>query len=342
MKRVICKLAAIKDDVRQWSLVSLLALISLVSAPAQASGPQEWLQRMLEARQELSYRGAFIYSRGDEMSSMKVFHRTQDGVEKERLVAMDGEMREIIRDGDMLICVFPGGKQVRLEQAAYTGPFPGAVLNGGSDVHSVYELRMAGEERVAGHDVLKMAVMAKDQYRYSYYLWLEKNSGMLLKSLLTNRKGEVLEHFQYTVLELGAQVTDQELAPSMPKADVKSVKPEQEEAPDALPEQWTPAWLPKGFSMSPNVTKRNDVMPGDMRTQVYGDGLTMFSIFVEENNPQAMPEGASRMGATTAYSKHIKQGDMTYVITVVGEVPIETVKRVADNMKSSPSAGDAS
>ena len=53
-----------------------------------------------------------------------------------------------------------------------------------------------------------------------------------------------------------------------------------------------------------------------MDSVVFSDGLASFTIFVEPESGQSIPEGGGR-GATTAYTI-IHKG---MVITVVGEVP---------------------
>ena len=61
---------------------------------------------------------------------------------------------------------------------------------------------------------------------------------------------------------------------------------------------------------------------------VYSDGLAAFSVFIE-----AMPEGGaanvvSRRGATVVLT-HAKSGGGGHLVTVVGEVPVATARRVA-------------
>ena len=45
-----------------------------------------------------------------------------------------------------------------------------------------------------------------------------------------------------------------------------------------------------------------------------------------------MPTGASRIGATTVYMKQLSVDDIAFFVTVVGEVPPTTARKVAESV----------
>ncbi|WP_020405552.1 MucB/RseB C-terminal domain-containing protein [Hahella ganghwensis] len=318
--------------IRMMFSALVLWALSMSSQAMGSKDPADWLERMVEARKSETYSGTFVYSRGDEMSSMRVVHRLKNGVEQERLIALDGEPREIVRNGERVICIFPGNEQVELEQALPVGPFSAGIAGDIAPLASVYSISVAGMERLAGHEVVKVALMAKDTFRYSYLLWLEKQSGLLVKSMLTGKEGEILERFQFTELEIGKPVSDDEFTEIL-QGGVTSHLGQAQAEEKPIPYRWEPGWLPQGFSPAPYVSKTNNVMPEKSRSRIYTDGLTLFTVFVEPVAEAGMPEGASKMGATSAYSRYMDVDSIRYVVTVVGEVPIETAKKVADNMR---------
>jgi len=330
-------------------LVAIFVLLSVLVTAVYAKDsvdPADWLDRMVVARKNQSYSGTFVFGHGDEMSSMKVMHRLQNGIEQERLIALDGEPREIIRKGDKVTCIYPGKAPVELEQVLPKNSFAGGYIGGVAPMPTAYSFSVAGMERLAGYAVVKVAVMAKDKFRYSYLLWLEKETGLMVKSMLTGADGEVLEHFQFTTLMLGGEIDDPEFYQGSHVDSPGSViehsdaavsgslspGPAESQQPP-LGVKWRPGWMPQGFALAPFMSKANNVMPETSRSQVFTDGLTLFSVFVDTQEEAEMPEGGSRMGATSAYSRYFDLGTEHYVVTVVGEVPIETVKKVADNMR---------
>ena len=73
-----------------------------------------------------------------------------------------------------------------------------------SQLASWYDLRLVGESRVAGRPAVVLAVTPRDQHRYGFELHLDRDTGLPLKSLLLNEKGQLLERFQFTQLNTGA------------------------------------------------------------------------------------------------------------------------------------------
>lgn len=289
-----------------------------------------WLERMTDAMRTQNYRGIFVYSRGNTSSSMKVMHRFKNGVDRERLVQLDGEMGEILRTGDELVCVLPGNKVVSLDQSIPSGPFAGAFARRLMPNKAYYRISLSGEDRVAGHQAVKVAVMAKDANRYSYVLWLEKPSGLLLRSHLINAKGEVLEQFNYTSLELDATISDAELeSKNIGEAYSHESVPSIRGGKDWTAKvDWRIGWLPDGFMSVNKAVQSGDGLQSS-NVQVFTDGLASFSVFIESPSDNSMPEGATVIGATVAYAHRLQWQDQEYRVTVVGEVPIKTAIHVA-------------
>ncbi len=292
-----------------------------------------WFERMVVAMQTQSYRGVFVYSRGDISSSMKVIHRYKDGEDREKLVQLDGEMGEILRTGDEVVCVLPGNRIISLEQSIPSGPFAGAFARTLMPKKEHYMITLEGEDRVAGHLAVKIAVMAKDSYRYNYLLWLEKSSGLLLKSMLVSSSGEVLERFHYTSLELADDISDAELAPNNPGAvySHESLPSIQKSGEWPSKMAWRIDWLPDGFiPVNKGLSGKGVVSSGNV--QVFTDGLASFSVFIEKPGKENMPEGVSVIGATVAYAHRLKWKNHDYMVTVVGEVPVAAAMKVAEKV----------
>ena len=57
------------------------------------------------------------------------------------------------------------------------------------------------------------------------------------------------------------------------------------------------------------------------------DGVSTVSVFVEETH-QKRPQTFMNMGATVAGEQSIKVDDRTYLLTLVGEVPVITIQRL--------------
>jgi sigma-E factor negative regulatory protein RseB len=63
---------------------------------------------------------------------------------------------------------------------------------------------------------------------------------------------------------------------------------------------------------------------------VYSDGMASVSVFIDRADVELVaPEGPSRIGAAHAYTTRV--GD--HVVTAMGEVPLTTVRMIAESVE---------
>lgn len=314
-------------------LFSLACGFGMLPAHGEESGRDEARQRLEnleEALEQTSYRGVFVYARGADVNAMRIVHRYQDGTVRERLSQLDGGNGEILRHGDEVVCILPNRGRLKLNALIPAGPFAGAFSDRLRPVSSWYEPEQLEDGRIAGHDAVVVAVNAKDRHRYSYRLWLERDTGILLKSQVRDGEGQVLERFQFTQLEITDGITDAELEVPTSGRQVQRIAsakhPAQESASSDQTGSWEPGWTPDGFMAFANTADKG------YRLTAYSDGIASFSVFVKPMGDINMPVGASRIGATTAYLHKISVEGLVYLVTVVGEIPPETAMRVAESV----------
>lgn len=310
-----------------WPLLLVLALLTWLR-PVVADTPltaEDWLMKMGPALKMTTYRGVFVYSRGDQVSSMMIAHRYRDGQVEERLVQQDGANGEILRRGNRVICVLPDQGRIQLDQVIPSGPFAEAFSSQLTPMGRWYRPDLLGEDRVAGYGAVVIALNPRDEHRYGYRLWLESETGLLLKSQV--RQGdEVLERFQFTTLEITDELPDSEFEI---QSDGRTAELFSPAAPAGVIEPgrmrgWTLGWQPEGFV--PAASPRS----GDGPAFAFSDGLATFSVFVEAVGDLDMPTGVSRIGATSVYMH--RSGDDGHLITVIGEIPPATAMRVAQSV----------
>lgn len=290
--------------------------------------PELWLKKMQLASMQENYQGTFMFTRGDMSSSMSIVHRYQDGEEQELLKQLDGEMGEIVRQGSEVRCVFPDNRVVQLEKAKYSNKIVQSFSNFMPDQKN-YRLQHLGECRQVNRPCIKLAIKAVDKHRYSYFLWLDKQTGLLLRSDLKNHEGTDLERFQYTNISFPEQISDNALAPMNAGALVEHVMipSVQKDIAWPLALKWESNWNPPGFMpISSHLQNDENVL-------IFSDGLANYSIFIEKITKNGMPEGASQVGATVAYAQSLSHKSHEYSVTVIGEIPAMTAMLVAESVK---------
>ena len=177
----------------------VFAVVTSLAATAYAEDASTLLMKMNKAFAIENYDGMFTYFTGDDLASLRVVHKVVDGVQKERLVHLNGAPREIIRLGEEVVCIVqPGDDIAVLEDSIPAGPFARAFVREFERVSDSYVVTTAGEGRVAGRSATRVAVTPRDAYRYGYRLWLDQETALLLRSDLVSAEGERLEVFQFS------------------------------------------------------------------------------------------------------------------------------------------------
>jgi sigma-E factor negative regulatory protein RseB len=308
--------------------VWLLSFVAASTAYALDDLPSvtNLLKRMAEANRHLSYQGVFSYEHGGALKTVKVFHSVRDGQEIERIIHLSGPKREVVRRGNDLNCQ-------RLGDAMLRGTVVGLSSYSATHIETYYNLYKREEDRIAGRNVDVIHVVPKDSFRYGYALGIDKKTGLLLQSMLIGNNKRVLERFQFVDISIGPLVDDMVLEPTnsdhhqvsleaSPCLDDKSTEP------PSFSGNWQSGWLPPGFALSGNHTDSYT----HRETLVFTDGLAVFSIFIDSGNGINMPMMQAQRGATVAFLNQVEEEEKTYTICVVGEIPAETAKKVAQSM----------
>lgn len=308
-----------------------LLLSSLAAAALAEEDPRQWLLRMTMAVEDLNYEGSLVHMHGGEADILRIVHRVQDGKVAERITAVDGKGREIIRMDEQVTCILPDQMAIHVEprdaDARDQSPLQGSLPSVETLDEKLYTVRLDGPDTVAGRATQILAVQPMDPYRYGYRLWLDRQTAMPLKIQMREESGDVLEQILFTEIRMPATIPDAALEPSLDIEGYRLMEgaavPEGEEMPTA---DWRASDLPAGFMLK---TVKSKYAPGAaMPTEqlVYSDGLAVVSVFIEaEQTEGGGKDGASSMGAANAYTTS-RDG---HLITAVGEVPVRTVERIA-------------
>jgi sigma-E factor negative regulatory protein RseB len=313
----------------------LASLLWVLPAAALATDAREWLTRMEQAVESLSYEGTFVHMVGDSVETMHVIHRAVDGQVRERLFSRDQPGREVLRQDDKVTCIFADQRTVLVERRRdqRSGPLLGSLPQGWSEIDRWYAFREAGEGRKLGRKVRIIEVSPRDGFRYGHRLWLDELTAMPLKIQLVDHEGVAVEQIQFVSIVVPADIPDARLAPAVEVEGFTWY--EQAPAPpsdtEAQPAHWTLEEPPPGFRLTESRVR---TMPGSdhpVEHMVFSDGLASVSVFVEpaEATDRAM-SGLTRIGAAHAFT-HILDGQQ---VTAVGEVPPGTVERIARSLRA--------
>ena len=309
------------------SLLVILAL-ALVSAPALADPAMDWVQKMSVAMRNLDYRGDFVYLHENQLESMRISHYKDENGEKERLISLNGEAREVIRDNQNLTCIWPSSRKVVVDFSRKNTFSPIFIPEDIARLEKFYEMKLLGKDRVAGMSTVVVHIDPKDNYRYGIKFWISDENGLMLKSNLINEDGKVVEEVMFTSLKL-FDGDEKLVIDTMPKIDESFTLVRYHSGDSsksfAADNSWQLSAAPGGFWRE-SILKRQ--IPGTdlfVHQMVYTDGLASLSIFIERQTSDAV-SGMSSMGAVNAYIRIVNN----HSVTAIGEVPAITVKHLAE------------
>ncbi len=311
----------------------LASLLLALPAAALADNARGWLERMEQAVESLSYEGTFVHMSGNSIETMHVIHRAVDGQVAERLFSRDQPGREILRQNDKVTCIFADQRTVLVERRSrHRGtPLLGAVPRDSGEVEQWYEFRMGDGSPKLGRVTRVIEIRPRDGYRYGHRLWLDETTAMPLKIQLLNHGGVVVEQIQFVSMVLPAEISDARLQPDIEIEGFAWIEQEASPGGDHSVASWTIEEPPPGFRLTES---RLRILPGTeqpVEHMVYSDGLASVSVFVEPSGSTDQElSGLSRMGAAHAFTL-ILDGQQ---ITAVGEVPPNTVERIARSLRA--------
>ncbi|HEX6996465.1 MAG TPA: MucB/RseB C-terminal domain-containing protein [Gammaproteobacteria bacterium] len=310
-----------------WASLSC-ALLAFVMVEADAQDARDWLARMNRAVEELNYEGTFVHVRGNYSETLHIIHRNHNGRISERLVSRDGAGREFIREEDVVKVILPEERLVVIESRKEEGRLASVLPSYCAELEPHYEFSLGRGTRVANRPVNVVSIKPKDEYRYGYTLYLDRETAMPLKSLLLNERGEVIEQIVFTQIQISDFIPASALHPAIDTEGFQFLEPEApetEEAPIEAPE-WRASMLPPGFRLS--AATRSAIAGSEYPVShlVYSDCLATVSVFIEDPKTSAdVAEGFSSAGSTNAYSTKVNGRSAT----VIGEVPRQTVRSIA-------------
>jgi len=242
---------------------------------------------------------------------------------------MDGAQREAVRRTDNVDCLRAGdmllrGNAYRINNDNY------------ARLEDFYEFHIKGDGRIANRQVTMVHVLPKDKHRYGYVVAIDKESGLLLQSVLMSHTGKPLERFQFVEIVVGASLS--EMGFDEEAEDFAGVAVDQVDCLEAnrqvtsSPSMWRAQWLPPGFV----IASHRAADENGQESMMFTDGLAVFSVFIDPDKGRSLPSIDANLGATVAVLTKADINNQEYAICVVGEIPRATVNQIASAISLSP------
>ena len=307
----------------------LLGAVSTADAGFDKKSVSAWIEQMGHAVHALAYEGSFVYLHDTQLESMKITHAVDNGQEQERLISLNGAAREVIRNSDSVVCVLPDAMAVSVAKRQTGHVFPTVLPAGVDALSDYYEFRLIGDARVANRKAKVIGIIPKDSYRYGYRLFLDEEHALPLQTDTLDESGQLVSQIMFTSLRVDPAIRS--ISPAVPNehTDYMQVRQKQaKEIPITAPANWKFNQLPAGFRLKVRAQKPGHSSTTTLEHFVFSDGLATLSVYIEKVGAEGGLHKESKMGAVNVFGTQISG----HQVTVVGEVPAQTVRDVAGSI----------
>jgi sigma-E factor negative regulatory protein RseB len=307
-------------------LVWLLTALSWGGLAAEPESSKTWLSRLSHSLQTLNFSTSFVVVKNNQAEPYHWYHGVDEqGREFEILALLNGPRRDVLRKGDIVSYLEPEYSPYSIISNRISSPVPTIFSGDVSLLEKNYDLISAGKSRILGRPAQIIRIVSKDHHRYGYWLWLDQETGLLLKMALITRKGQLLEQIQFTHLDITEQPADslQQLA-NAELPHVIDIPKNEQDAEFA----WQVTWLPAGFQRIKADRHRISITKQPVEFMLFSDGLVDFSVYVSPSAEGRRDTEYVNDGATVVLNQVVNGKE----VSVVGKIPAETSKMIADSV----------
>ncbi|MBQ4836129.1 MULTISPECIES: MucB/RseB C-terminal domain-containing protein [Pseudoalteromonas] len=314
----------------KWLAVVLSVVLSTQVFANETINARQLLKDMSSAVQERNFDASFVVVKGKGMEPYRWLHGQVEQTDLEILTLLNGAGLEVVRVDDVVTYFEPQTEPYSLSTDVIAGPIPEVLLRDISTLDSSYEFVLGGKERIAGRPAQLVRLVAKDESKFNYWLWVDLQSALLLKAAYVNQDSEVLEQLQLTHISVTERPASQ-LLELKEKTLPTPIAALSDDGPVKQQNNWQIGWLPSGFKLLKADRHKLDLNNELADYFLYSDGLVEVSVFVQRPLTGQRASGALTSGATTVYVHNAGAFD----VSVVGKIPVETAKIIAESVKRS-------
>nr|WP_168710960.1 MucB/RseB C-terminal domain-containing protein [Ningiella ruwaisensis] len=287
---------------------------------------ESWMRRLINNVESSAFEIIYVVTANKRETLPYMWRKGKmpDASQIEQLSLLNGPGFEQIAHQGKVSIFEPGFAPYSVQGNNVQGPIPQAFIYEGIDFTNAYDVLLMGRNRIAGRMAQQIRVISKDKTRFNYHLWLDEQTGFLLKLDMYNLEGDLLEQIQITQLNISEnvnQIFSQFSVDQLPQVNVK-----QNAAPREL--IWQVSYLPEGMKVIRQDIHRIERTGQVTEYMLLSDGLVDVSVYVMNAN-SAFEEDVSVASNSHAV---VSKTDGRVQVTVVGEVPVATADRIANSI----------
>ncbi|WP_232821174.1 MucB/RseB C-terminal domain-containing protein [Oceanimonas marisflavi] len=318
----------------QNGLRTALVFLLVMAWPARATveaDPVALLKNMQQAYHQLNFELTLVESGLGEPEPKRLTRGHLDGQTLTHLLHLNGRPREFLQRDDETSFFDYSSEGYTLRNARLPGLFTRVQHLPLTHLLEHYEAVIAGRSRVLGRTANLVRLLPKAEHCYGYVLWLDQQSGLLLRLDTLDHEASLVAQSMGVALSISEQpapllqeLQNIHLPPAMPLADAQPAA--------GAPATWQAGWLPAGFEIRTQNRHRLPLTEQPVEYLMASNGVVDISVYVAESQVNESRQQLVRQGATHLVSL-VSPGRVE--VTVVGDVPADTARRIAESIAPS-------
>ncbi|RHW75178.1 MucB/RseB C-terminal domain-containing protein [Colwellia sp. RSH04] len=312
-----------------WFLLFFSISFSAVGVETDAienDSAKVWLERLSKSLRQLNFNTSFVVVKNNQAEPYRWVHGVDDSnFELEILARLNGPRRDILRKGKVVSYIEPEQDVYSVASNALNGPIPAIFSEDITVLEENYRFISVGRSRILGRAAQLIRIVAKDNHRYGYWLWLDQQSALLLKMAVITRQGQLLEQIQFTHLDISEELSDALIQLQGTDLPTPLDLSHNEQEKHFL---WRVNWLPEGFKSIKANRHRMLSNRKPVEFMLFSDGLVDVSVYVNPTQEKRRETEFAHDGATLVLNQVINGLE----VSVVGKIPLSSAKKIADSI----------
>lgn len=298
------------------SAIMLCVLSGLVHAESPGWAMFEKVQHAVK---HYNFDTSFVVLKENQVETYRWLHGTKDEQEIEHLVPLDSSGIDILRRNDA-VYYLSSERPPLITHGKNIKELPAVLFEDDVVIRKLYSAVVGSSAMMSGRSAQLLRLVALEPSRYSYWLWVDVQTGFPLTIDTMSENATLLERWLVTHLQVSPELPDSLQA--LLEADLPEASSSHVIHPATNNTDYTLSWLPEGYAIVPEPADLPVLRSALLNYWLLSDGLHQISVFVQKAH--RLPTQAYRDGATLIYTQEKEQ----LGITIIGPVSVDIARKL--------------
>lgn len=287
----------------------------------------EYLQLMQTAYKNSNYEILYLNNLKNTVEPKQLIHGVINQEEIAYFRYLNGVMRESLQYRGKISYFEQGSQAYTLQSTQNQSVFANIANFDYNKGGAFYDYIILGKGRIAGKTAMAIRMISKDQYRYSYIVWIDTDSYLPLRLDTINNANIILEQIMVVSLQVSGKINPwlESLSHQQLPELINFSQTSNHQA-----SLWKVGWLPTGFRVVKDDQHKLVMYQNEPVSYIMlNDGIVSVSVYIAakkialENKQKIIQRGATVL---YTYQKN------NFEINVIGEIPVATAKRLIESI----------